>query len=125
MCDKVCCPWLPVVLLQTLEVSSREGSLAAGQLEETRKRLQSAQRQLDVLNEDHLQTLNKLEAAQVGGLVGRQLIMRPVSSWSVVRGSGAEGVWDEWSHCKHPIAHQQLHDDGRRHVPARLFLQPT
>eukprot|EP00775_Hariotina_reticulata_P013679 gene13679-13801_t len=50
--------------VQTLEISSREGTLAAGQLEETRKRLTSAQRQLDVLTEDHLQTLNKLEAAQ-------------------------------------------------------------
>jgi len=51
-----------------LEISSREGCLAAGQLEETRKRLHSAQRQLSVLNQDHQQTLNKLEAAQVSRL---------------------------------------------------------
>lgn len=53
--------------LQVLEISTREGNLALGQLEETKKRLCSTQNQLDAMSDSHARTLSRLETAKVGG----------------------------------------------------------
>lgn len=54
-----------VCWLQVLEISTREGSLAVGQLEETKKRLCNTQNQLDAMSDSHTRTLSRLETAKV------------------------------------------------------------
>jgi hypothetical protein len=51
--------------MQVLEISTREGNLAVGQLEETKKRLCSTQNQLDAMSDSHARTLSRLETAKV------------------------------------------------------------
>ncbi|WIA29156.1 hypothetical protein OEZ86_011667 [Tetradesmus obliquus] len=50
--------------VQVLEISTREGNLAVGQLEETKKRLCSTQNQLDAMSDSHARTLSRLETAK-------------------------------------------------------------
>ncbi|KAF6266602.1 hypothetical protein COO60DRAFT_5455 [Scenedesmus sp. NREL 46B-D3] len=50
--------------IQVLEISTREGSLAVGQLEETKKRLCNTQNQLDAMSDSHTRTLSRLETAK-------------------------------------------------------------
>lgn len=51
--------------LQVLEISSREGNLAVGQLEATQQKLNDTQSQLEALSDSHMQTLKRLETAKV------------------------------------------------------------
>lgn len=48
-----------------LEITAREGSIAVGQLEATRQKLSNTQNQLEVMNNNHTQTLKRLETAKV------------------------------------------------------------
>jgi hypothetical protein len=48
-----------------LEISTREGNLAVGQLEEAKKRLCNTQNQLDAMSDSHARTLSRLETAKV------------------------------------------------------------
>jgi hypothetical protein len=58
-------PSAVICWLQVLEISTREGNLAVGQLEETKKRLCNTQNQLDAMSDSHARTLSRLETAKV------------------------------------------------------------
>jgi hypothetical protein len=88
-------PLACVCWLQVLEISTREGNLAVGQLEETKKRLCNTQNQLDAMSDSHARTLSRLETAKVG--LTRVVSHKPCSQVNyalpavLTLGSGCDG----------------------------------